>query len=963
MNSARRKKMKFLLFLSAILAICTAARGTYRDESIVECPVRPGVSIHILSEGGVSETFRSLGYHKSAVLISPLTRLLIMNAEQHVTETMRHIYSETLRLYEILNVVYSSPCQLNHIRMLIEDDGYLETTRVLYSRLEKLRERFYKKTERSQRLGKDIDDSIALSSTDPHYYPYLYIFLEFKADFHFSRGEDEEAFNCLEKSYSLVKELENYAIASHLAGRIGVYHENHGDLDGAEKYMQESLEYAMLLRDNCYISRVLRFLAAMKMKQGYLTEAEKLYIQAGEYCDRSPGDLVCQISASLPLAAMYRSFGETDRAYALVEKIILETEVGMRKIGPFERDLTGSSFNYLRARALTLLAELERDRGEFAESIAAMEIATSMTEKGKDRNIHAAHLKTLGDSYAAAGRDVEAAKRYGKALAIAEKLKNRRMIAVTLTALARLDLFGGREGRAGKLLERSIAESRAGGDWLQTMESTYLLGRLRCSQGKMAAGRRLLNGAVRLYDRESGERTFAPDRRAGNAMIDSVYYALLSIESEEDSAIDSLHFWAERSRHRFECNTLCAGAVLDGLIREILSDRRWIPDGTVLIQHVVTPGRLIILTADVTGLSRVSLPVDESSLAGKIDRFIRVSSGTGRSTEAEYASRIIGESSIDLGEILLGPVSGKIRESETIVFIPDGTLGYLPFSSLILPGGDHAYLGTEKKILTAGSLLSLSTPFRTSSQTPLDVRGAQFRNPLVVGGIDIPPLIGVLYPGLDDLPPPDKEIESLKALLGGCAILSGSEATRDKFVSMAPGKDLIYISTHAVRFPVYGYETALVLSSPYPIVGEKDLPAALLTAEDIRKVDLSGVKLVLLSSCESARGKMRFSSSTADCSLAEPEGSGLAGAFFDAGASAVIASLWPVEDSAAVAFATAFFGQLGSSGGDPAEAMRRTRAEIIARYAEAAGRDPAVGGWATFVLTASIVAAPGIPGF
>jgi CHAT domain-containing protein len=93
----------------------------------------------------------------------------------------------------------------------------------------------------------------------------------------------------------------------------------------------------------------------------------------------------------------------------------------------------------------------------------------------------------------------------------------------------------------------------------------------------------------------------------------------------------------------------------------------------------------------------------------------------------------------------------------------------------------------------------------------------------------------------------------------------------------------------------------------------------ILTAEEVAALDLSGTELVVLSACETGRGE-----------VAGGEGVfGLQRAFGLAGARAVIASLWQVDDEATRQLMTSFYESLWRRGMGPLEALRQSQLHIL----------------------------------
>jgi CHAT domain-containing protein len=92
----------------------------------------------------------------------------------------------------------------------------------------------------------------------------------------------------------------------------------------------------------------------------------------------------------------------------------------------------------------------------------------------------------------------------------------------------------------------------------------------------------------------------------------------------------------------------------------------------------------------------------------------------------------------------------------------------------------------------------------------------------------------------------------------------------------------------------------------------------LLTGEGLIDLDLSGLRLAVLSACESGLGD-----------VASGEGTfGLQRAFHLAGARDVIASLWKVDDEATAALMALFYRNLWQKRMSPVEALRQAQLEV-----------------------------------
>jgi CHAT domain-containing protein len=118
---------------------------------------------------------------------------------------------------------------------------------------------------------------------------------------------------------------------------------------------------------------------------------------------------------------------------------------------------------------------------------------------------------------------------------------------------------------------------------------------------------------------------------------------------------------------------------------------------------------------------------------------------------------------------------------------------------------------------------------------------------------------------------------------------------------------------------------------------DRDENEGLLTAEEVTTLDLRGVDLVVLSACQ-----------TGVAGTVAREGRlGLTRAFHLAGARAVIASLWPVDDDATATWMERFYAARAAGVVSAGEAVGRASREMIAAR-RAAGLDTHPFTWAAF---------------
>jgi CHAT domain-containing protein len=114
----------------------------------------------------------------------------------------------------------------------------------------------------------------------------------------------------------------------------------------------------------------------------------------------------------------------------------------------------------------------------------------------------------------------------------------------------------------------------------------------------------------------------------------------------------------------------------------------------------------------------------------------------------------------------------------------------------------------------------------------------------------------------------------------------------------------------------------------------------ILTAEEVASLDLRGVEWVVLSACDTGTAS----------SLGGEGVLGLRRAFHTAGASALVISLWPVQDSAAREWMRSLYGHRLSGGTATAQAVQAATLDVL-RSRRAQGRSTSPFFWAAFVAS------------
>jgi CHAT domain-containing protein/Flp pilus assembly protein TadD len=249
----------------------------------------------------------------------------------------------------------------------------------------------------------------------------------------------------------------------------------------------------------------------------------------------------------------------------------------------------------------------------------------------------------------------------------------------------------------------------------------------------------------------------------------------------------------------------------------------------------------------------------------------------------------------ELFKMLMPPAVWKeLREkTDRVYLVPHGPLYRLPFESL--ETGDGAWLEKGPAIAygPSGSVL-LWMQRRRDEQ-----RGA--KRPLGAVAVGDP----AFADGIEALPGTRREAEAIGKTVAEAKLLLGEDATERAVFELAPRSRLLHFATHQFTDETFGGSFSRLALAPG--VGGPDDDGFLELHEVFGRWRdrLAGCELVVLSACQTRLGPTRRD----EAPHAMPLG------FLYAGAPAVIASLWPVDDASTAELFAEFYRRLEKTKG------------------------------------------------
>ena len=313
------------------------------------------------------------------------------------------------------------------------------------------------------------------------------------------------------------------------------------------------------------------------------------------------------------------------------------------------------------------------------------------------------------------------------------------------------------------------------------------------------------------------------------------------------------------------------------------------PD-TVLIDYYELDDDLVALTiyrgrleahrlAGAAAASRALLADFEDEVLGDMSGLDAEETGSALvGALARRAERVL----VGLYHALLAPLESTVARAQRLIIVPHGPLHFVPFAALLSPAG---------ALIDRWQLTVLPSAATHVAARPAAVAGRMDApaRPLVIGG------------PADDLPWLREELADVAARLSQpTVVMAGQEADLPRLLASAP---LVHFAGHAM------------LRRDNPVFSCLETPRGRLTLGDILEMRLSA-DLVVLAGCETGAG----------CSRPGDELLGLARAFLHAGARALVASLWPVDDRATRRLMGLFYDHLRRM--EPAAALRQAQQEL-----------------------------------
>jgi CHAT domain-containing protein len=621
-----------------------------------------------------------------------------------------------------------------------------------------------------------------------------------------------------------------------------------------------------------------------------------------------------------------------------------------------------------------------------AAATKLLEEALTAARSQENRANEADLLVQIGEVAMADHRVAEAKSKFTEAGAIAGRLRMYRTLSYAMFDLADVDRQLGDKGSASDALNAGLNASRRLGDRYYLPRDLTALAEIEAAKSHFQQADKLFGQAEDVLDgilinQHSFEESTARAGSMSNTYLEHFRLALKMGDVERAFQV------LERVRGRTVASQLYArnksankSSGLISLEAKIAATQLALlrtddaKERSALLEQLLGNERNLAFALNEAGLQRrdvlvkptplktiramlgedevlVEYVLDEPNtfcfaISRKFSQVITLAAGSDQIktlTESYLSGLKSMKSSDQLSEqlyaILLEPVLKSFHQSRLIVS-PDGILHSLPFEALREGTGFVVRSKIVSYTPSATVLWRLRTaPILESRRSLLAVGAVEYNMVRALPkSIERGSMAVVIVRGLaelsgsrlEDLPASRDEVLTIAKIAGpNTVLLLGQNATESAFKSQ-PLSDfrVIHFAAHAAADPQYPDRAALILG-----IGSNTAEDGLLQVREIMRLPLKA-ELVTLSACDTNVGTAEGEAGVVS----------LEQAFLIAGARAVVASLWNVEDRSTTVLMKAFYTHLAQRE-DKALALTHAKRDILEQYGDASPYY-----WAPFVM-------------
>lgn len=382
-------------------------------------------------------------------------------------------------------------------------------------------------------------------------------------------------------------------------------------------------------------------------------------------------------------------------------------------------------------------------------------------------------------------------------------------------------------------------------------------------------------------------------------------------------------------------------------VADLASIKEQLDDNTVFIEYFEGFEKVFAFVLRKNKASYFSVPITRDFQKGVMNYQTQLADvATAVHEPGKSFNRYVAKAH-QLYEQLLAPAMKEVKENERIVIITDGTLGYIPFESLLTEKIDP--LPNENDVASYANLPYVLHKYRVSYNYSGTLWMSQLaQGTEVINGeiLAMAPVYGksatvdsavsqersakemALRENLTELPGAAAEIDLLQSKYAG-AFYKGLDASEKQIKEKAGNYGILHLAMHGLVDEKTPEFSSLAMT-------EDGTPTEdnFFYAYEIKQLNLKA-GLVVLSACETGAGKYQRGEGVVS----------IGRGFMYAGAPSLIMTLWSLNDQSALRLIEYFYDNL-AAGMEKDEALRQAKIKYLSN-AEGIAAHPGL--WACFV--------------
>jgi CHAT domain-containing protein/lipopolysaccharide biosynthesis regulator YciM len=749
------------------------------------------------------------------------------------------------------------------------------------------------------------------------------------ADTYFEQNDSEKAISYYEEALSLFKNLDNLRSQSVTLSNLGSIYKENFIFDKALKYYNQSLAIRKEIGNVDLLASAYSNIGLLYKELGDFNQSLVYYQNSLEYRKQAGNPSGTSVTLN-NIGTLYNQLGHPDRALEYYRQS-LEVKKGFA--GPsslaisynniasrlWDLGQNEEAINYYKQalqlqkqtgnpiRIASVLLDLSRialAKDNVQSASDYFEQAQQLADSTQDKAVQLRIAMHQGNILMAEDNFSDALASYQKGYAISKQMSGTAQIWPLHQLAQTYDRLGSPEAISTGLKVIELIEKHR--------SQTGPLSRFRAGYFKQHVNFYIEMASWLLkYEQDyAGAYQFVESAKA-RALTDELAAASQRLDeslpdevrlsrAQQQSEITDLYVQLENSRpgkftnsikQKIRTKELDYASFEHGLVQEYPKYKRFEPpepisleqakqmcdSETAILEYAISDQKIIAFLITRNDVHVEQLEISEkSTLAGHIATFRE-------GITARASKDSLHSLSEPIYNQLIAPLYKQLSSYKNLIIIPDGSLSYLPFEALQKNG---AYLVRQFNIKYAPSITGYS--LIKKPKVPLNNNVIAIGNAGNYDGMS----------GLPDLPSLDHEIESVSSLFQNATILMENDVSEENVKSrIQENFSVAHIAAHSVIDEQNSSLSGIILGK----AGNTDAIGndGYLRNDEIYRLTIPS-NMVVLSACKSGIG-----------TIISGEGMlGLQRAFFNAGASTVVVSLWDVYDRPTTHFMKAFYTSL-----------------------------------------------------